>query len=146
MLRGNAPAKIDEKGRLKLPAGFRAIFGDHFGGDVFVTSLYGDCVWIYPMQNWRAVEERLAAAPSTNASVRKYRDRVNYYGQAATMDGQGRVLIQPLLRRQAGIDGEVFVLGTNDHLEVWNREQFEKRLTSDPITSADLEVLSNYGI
>ena len=62
------------------------------------------------------------------------------------MDGQGRVLIPSLLREQAGMNGEVVVLGTDDHLEVWNRTAFEKRLLGEQVTPEDLEVLSQYGI
>jgi MraZ protein len=146
MLRGNAPAKIDEKGRLKLPSGFRSLIGEHFGGEVFVTSLFGDCVWVYPMENWKALEARLARTPSTNQAVRKFRYRVNYYGQQTTIDLQGRVLIQPLLRQQAKTDGEVVVLGADDHLEVWNRSAFEAKLDSEPFTPGELDILSQFGI
>jgi MraZ protein len=146
MFRGNAVAKIDEKGRLKLPSGFRSTIAERFGSDLFVTSLFGDCVWIYPMPNWASLETRLAKAPSTNPVVRKFRYRVNYFGQAGTMDGQGRVLIPSLIREQAGMNGEVVVLGTDDHLEVWNRTAFEKRLLGEQVTPEDLEVLSQYGI
>lgn len=146
MLRGNAPARIDEKGRLKLPSGFRSLISEHFGSDVFVTSLFGDCVWVYPMENWKALEARLAKAPSTNPVIRKFRYRVNYYGQQASIDVQGRILIQPLLRQDARMDGEVVVLGSDDHLEIWNRAAFEAKLSSEPITPAELDTLSQFGI
>ena len=146
MLRGNAPARIDEKGRLKLPADFRSIVSEHYGNEVFVTSLFGDCVWIYPMSNWVALEARLAKAPSTNPVIRKFRYRVNYFGQSTSLDSQGRILIQPLLREKARMDGDVVVLGTDDHLEIWNRAVFEEKLGSEPMTTDEIEVLSQYGI
>jgi len=62
------------------------------------------------------------------------------------MDGQGRILIQPLLRDQARMEGEVVVLGTDDHLEIWNRAAFEEKLTGERVTPEDLEILSQYGI
>ena len=62
------------------------------------------------------------------------------------MDGQGRILIHPLLREKAGTHGEVAVLGQQDFLEVWNRESFEQRLESDPLTDADLVILADLGI
>src|SRR5262245_635530 len=146
MLRGNAPATVDIKGRLKLPSTFRSLISEQFGVDLFVTSLHGDCAWIYPMEVWKAVEARLAKAPSTNPAALKYRYRVNYFGQQTTMDAQGRVLIQPLLRQQARMEGEVVVLGATDHLEVWNKTAFEQKLGSEPITPADLDSLSQLGI
>ena len=146
MLRGNAVAKIDEKGRLKLPSHFRASIAERFGNELFVTSLFGDCVWVYPMPSWLALEARLVKAPSTNPVIRKFRYRVNYFGQTVAMDGQGRILIQPLLRDQARMEGEVVVLGTDDHLEILNRAAFEEKLTGERVTPEDLEILSQYGI
>src|SRR5262245_30879115 len=56
VLRGNAPAKIDDKGRLKIPNGFRALVQRTYGSEIFVTSLTGDSVRIYPMPVWQQIE------------------------------------------------------------------------------------------
>ena len=146
MLRGNSIAKIDEKGRLKLPSSFRALLEPKYGGTYFVTSLRGDSVRIYPMQVWMGIEERLGQASSMNPAVIRFKNMVNYFGQTATLDPQGRLLVHPLLRDRAEIRGEVVVLGQHDHLEVWNRSNFESRLASDPLTDADLETLSGFGL
>jgi len=146
MLRGSSLAKLDEKGRLKLPASFRGVLEPKFGSDYFVTSLRGDSVRIYPMDVWLRVEERLARASSLNPSVMRFKNAVNYYGQSTPMDSQGRILIHPLLRDRADVRGEVVVLGQQDFLEVWNRAAFEERLHSDPLTDTDLGALSDLGI
>ena len=146
MLRGNSLAKLDEKGRLKLPASFRAVLEPKFGSDYFVTSLRGDSVRIYPMDVWLRIEDRLARASSLNPSVMRFKNAVNYFGQSSPMDAQGRILIHPLLRDSADVRGEVVVLGQQDFLEVWNRTVFEERLHADPLTDADLGVLSDLGI
>lgn len=146
MLRGNALAKIDEKGRLKLPASFRAVLEPKYGGSYFVTSLRGDCVRVYPMEVWMRIEEKLAQGSSLSPSVTRFKNAVNYFGQTAAMDGQGRVLIHPLLRDRAEVRGEVVVLGQQDYLEVWNRSAFEGRLASDPLTDGDLEFVAGLGI
>ena len=146
MLRGNSLAKLDEKGRLKLPASFRAVLEPKFGSDYFVTSLRGDSVRIYPMDVWLRIEERLARASSLNPSVMRFKNSVNYFGQSSPMDAQGRILIHPLLRERADVRGEVVVLGQQDFLEVWNRTAFEDRLHADPLTDADLGALSDLGI
>ena len=98
MLRGNHAAKIDDKGRLKIPNAFRALIEKQHGAELFVTSLTGEYVRIYPMPVWQALEERLAKVPSTHPSRLKYFDRVNYYGQSAQIDAQGRVVIHSRLR------------------------------------------------
>ena len=146
MLRGSSLAKLDDKGRLKLPAAFRALLEPKFGSDFFVTSLRGDSVRIYPMDVWLRVEERLARASSLNPSVMRFKNAVNYFGQSSPMDAQGRILVHPLLRERADIKGEVVVLGQQDFLEVWNRSVFEERLHADPLTDTDLGALSDLGI
>jgi MraZ protein len=146
MLRGNALAKVDDKGRLKLPSAFRSLVEPKYGTEYFVTSLRGDSVRIYPMEVWLRFEERLARAPQFDPAVMRLRDAVNYYGQTASLDGQGRILIHPLLRERAGTRGDVAVLGHHDFLEVWNRATFEERLSTAPLTDQDLESLARMGI
>ena len=146
MLRGSALAKLDEKGRLKLPSAFRSVLEAKHASDFFVTSLRGDSVRIYPMDVWARIEERLSHASSLNPAVMRFKNAVNYYGQSCPLDAQGRVLVHPLLRERADVRGEVVVLGQQDHLEVWNRATFEERLASDPLTYADLGTLAELGI
>lgn len=146
MLRGSSLAKLDEKGRLKLPSAFRTLLEPKFGTLYFVTSLRGDSVRIYPMDVWLRVEERIARASSLNPSVMRLKNAVNYFGQSSPMDAQGRILVHPLLRERAQMKGEVVVLGQQDFLEVWNRTVFEERLQADPLTDTDLSALSDLGI
>ncbi len=146
MLRGNSIAKVDEKGRLKLPAQFRSAIEPEYGTEFFVTSLRGESVRIYPMRVWMRIEEKLARASTVDPPVMRFKNSVSFYGQCAVMDNQGRVLIHPLLREKAGIRGEVAVLGQQEFLEVWNRSAFEERLTGDPLTDADLAALASLGI
>jgi MraZ protein len=146
VLRGNAPARIDDKGRLKVPNGFRALIHDAHGRDVFVTSLTGDSVRIYPMPVWQAIEQKLAAMPSTHPARLRFLDRVNYYGQVGDIDVQGRVLIPSRLRESASMHGEVDVFGQYDYLEVWNHERFLAKLQREPFTDDDARALSEYGI
>ncbi len=146
VLRGNAPAKIDDRGRLKVPSTFRAVIQQEHGRDLFVTSLTGDSVRIYPMPVWLDLESRIAQMPSTHPSRMKYLDRVNFYGQVAELDPQGRVLIQPRLRESAQMTGEVDVIGKQNFLEVWNHERFIARLTRDQFTDDDAKAMADFGI
>ncbi|MGH9307744.1 MAG: division/cell wall cluster transcriptional repressor MraZ [Vicinamibacterales bacterium] len=146
MLRGNHTAKIDDKGRLKIPNAFRSLIEAEHGSDLFVTSLTGEDVLIYPMPVWVALEERLGRMPSTHPARLRFFDRVNYFGQAAEIDGQGRVVLPARLRDTAGMSGEVDVLGQYDHLGVWNHERFVAKLHRDPYTDDDARALSEFGI
>lgn len=146
MLRGNSPAKIDDKGRLKVPTTFKAAIQDEHGREVFVTSLTGDSVRIYPMPVWLEIERKLAQAPSIHPARLKFLDRVNFYGQVAELDPQGRVLIQPRLRESALMTGEVDVLGKYDFLEVWNHDRFLDKLLREPFSDDDARALAEFGI
>ena len=146
MLRGNYPARIDSKGRLKVPTAFRRYLEEKHGSAVYLTSLTGDCVRIYPMPEWEAIEQRLSLLPSMDPARRKFLDRTNYYGQQSSMDSQGRVLIHPLLRKSAAVVGDVVVLGYLSYLEVWELEKFQQRLLSDPYTEEDETAIAGLGI
>jgi MraZ protein len=146
VLRGNAPAKIDEKGRLKIPNTFRAVIQETHGSDVFVTSLDGESVLLYPMPVWEGIEHRLAQMPSTHPARKKYAARTSYYGQVAEIDTQGRVLIHARLRDSAQMAGEVDVLGQQNYLEVWNHDRLAARIVGDEFTDDDLKALADFGI
>ncbi|MDQ3651097.1 MAG: division/cell wall cluster transcriptional repressor MraZ [Acidobacteriota bacterium] len=146
MLRGNYTARIDSKGRLKVPTTFRRFIEETHGTEFYVTSLTGECVRLYPLPEWVSIEQRLALLPSMDPSRRKFLDRTNYYGQQSPMDGQGRVLIHPLLRKSAGVIGDVAVLGYLTYLEVWELERFEQRLVSDPYTEEDEAAIARLGV
>ena len=146
MLRGNYAAKIDDKGRLKIPNAFRALIQAQHGTGLFVTSLTGEYVSVYPMPVWMALEEKLAKVPSRHPARLKFFDRVNYYGQTAEIDSQGRVVIHPRLREAAGMSGEVDVFGQYDCLDVWNHERFVAKLQREPYSDDDARALAEFGI
>ena len=145
-MRGSAPARIDDKGRLKIPTLFRTDVQDRHGPDVFVTSVTGTSVRIYPMPAWLEVERKLSAMPANHPSRMKFLDRVSFYGQTSELDSQGRVLIPQHLRESASIVGDVRVFGRIDHLEVWNDALFAERLAGDPWTDEDGLRLAEHGI
>ncbi|MBI1941039.1 MAG: division/cell wall cluster transcriptional repressor MraZ [Acidobacteria bacterium] len=146
MLRGNYPATVDGKGRLKIPTAFKTFLDENYGPDFYVTSLDGLSVRIYPFSVWREIEEKLAALPSMNKAKKKFLDRANYWGQTARMDGQGRVLIPSLLREAAATRGEVAVIGYLNYLDVWNMVRFREHMEQSPFTDDDEQTLSNLGI
>jgi MraZ protein len=147
MLRGNHPARIDEKGRLKIPNGFRLMVEAQYGLELFVTSVTGEYVRVYPMAVWVEIERRLVEVPSTHPSKLRFLERVNFFGQAVALDKQGRVVLPQILRESAAMAGEVSVLGQQNHLAVWNQKRLTERLfKKDPFTEEDGRVLSGFGI
>jgi MraZ protein len=146
MLRGNHPARVDDKGRLKVPNGFRTLIEAQYGAELFVTSVTGEQVRVYPMAVWLEIERKLQAVPSAHPSRLRFLERVNFYGQAVGMDKQGRVLLPQLLRESAAMLGDVSVLGVQNHLEVWNLKRLLERFKKEPFTDEDGRVLSEFGI
>lgn len=119
---------------------------EKYGSEVFITSVSGDHALVFPLPVWEEREARLQAMPSTDPVRRRYLERINYYGQQATLDAQGRVVIQPLLRASAGMDGDVVVSANLDHLVVWNLERLQKRFADQPFSDDDFRYLSEHGI
>jgi MraZ protein len=146
LLRGNHPARVDEKGRLKIPAGFYDLIQTNYGSDIFVTSVTGESARIYPMSVWTEVERRLGTMPDSHPAKVKFLNRVHFSGQAVVLDRQGRLVIPSLLRESAQIRGNVAVLGKFHFLEVWNQYYCLEKLAKEPMTDEDQRALSDFGI
>ncbi|NJL27245.1 MAG: division/cell wall cluster transcriptional repressor MraZ [Thermoanaerobaculia bacterium] len=146
MFRGSSPAKIDEKGRLKIPAEFCRLLEERYGNEVFITSVSGESATLYPLPVWEEIEARLAKVPSSDRAKQRYLERVNYFGQQLRLDPQGRVVIPQILRESAEMIGEVVVSGRLDSLEIWNRERFDRKLREQPFSDDDFRSLSEHGI
>jgi len=145
MLRGNYLATVDEKGRVKIPADFLVDLRKT-GTKFYVTSSSGQYARIYPMKAWEEIEKKLAKLSSHNQAKQKFLARANYYGQAVEVDGQGRILIPPVLRESAEMKGEVDVQGQLTYLQVWNHARFLEQLNRNPITAEDEKALDELGI
>ncbi len=147
MFRGNNPARIDEKGRLKIPASFLEELEQTYSGDrLYVTSLDGRYVRIYPFEEWTRIEDKLSRYSTFNRSRRKFEDRTNYYGQVVQWDKQGRILIPAVLREAAEMKGDVAVCGNLTYLTVWNNERYLADIRDNPITPDDEQFLNELGI
>ena len=144
MLRGSSQAKVDDKGRLKIPALFKGYIEETYGREFFVTSYNAEFVRLYPLPVWIEMEKKLVANSSMGPEIARFRSIVNYYGQPATMDEQGRVLIHPTLREKSGTSGGVIVIGNLTCLDIWNREKYDSQVVH--LTDDELRVLSNHGI
>ena len=146
MVRGNHPTRVDEKGRLKVPAEFKRTIDEKYGQQFYITSRDGEIAEIYPFEEWKKIEEKLATVSNFNPAKKKFLDRVNYYGQMVEMDSQGRVLIPQILRESAEVKGDVLVFGNLTFLEVRNAEAFRKHLEANPLTEEDEKTLADLGI
>jgi MraZ protein len=137
MFRGNHPAKVDEKGRLKLPAAFKQLVDAKTITQFYVTSTDGESAQIWPLKDWEEREEKLTSA-ADDESVEKYLSLTSFYGQQVEMDNQGRVLVPQILRAAAGLDDEdAAVIGMGLYIEVQNRKRCEAKVAATKLTAED---------
>jgi MraZ protein len=142
MFRGNHPAKVDEKGRLKLPAAFKQLLEAQHVSQFYITSVDGKSAEIWPLPEWEKREERLAESSTLDDAVKKYLNLTSYYGQQVEMDNQARLLLPQILRGAAQLDAEVTVFGMRTYLEVHNREIFEQNLPGNELTAEDRKAMA----
>ena len=145
MFRGNHPTRVDEKGRLKIPAEFKRLIDEKYGAQFYITSRDGKVAEVYPFEEWQRLEEKFSKLSNFNPAKKNFLKRTNYYGQQVEMDGQGRLLIPQLLRESAEIKGEVAVMGYLTYLEVHNMEALRNEVQT-PFSAEDEKTLDELGI
>ena len=145
MFRGNHPTRVDEKGRLKVPAEFKRVIDDKYSTQFYITSLDGKSAQIYPFEEWERIEQKLAGLSTFNPTKKRFLTRTNYWGQVAEMDNQGRLLLPQLLRDSAQLKGEVAVMGYLNRLEVQSMEGVRQEV-EEAFTAEDEKNLDDLGI
>jgi MraZ protein len=136
VFRGNNPAKVDDKGRLKIPSAFKTLLDAANVTQLYITSSDGKSAQIWPLPEWEK-QEKLLAARSLDDAVEKYLNWTAYFGQQVEMDNQSRVVLPQKLREAARLDAEVVVLGKLVFLEVQNEKDFEERVLGNAMTAED---------
>ena len=145
MFRGNHPTRVDEKGRVKVPADFKRVIDEKYGQKFYITSMDGKVAQLYPFEEWEKIETKLNGLSNFNPSKKRFLTVTNYYGQVVEMDGQGRLLLPQLLRESAGLKGDVAVMGYLNHLEVQVMEQVKAEVEQG-FTADDQKALDELGI
>jgi MraZ protein len=127
--RGTYPARLDEKGRLKLPADFQQFFSALREKKLFVTSLDERTAQVYPMQIWRQNEKFFETYREDPKTARMLAFRANHYGGEAEMDAQGRILFPPELRRKLGIENQpVRIYAFRGHIQVMSEPVYTEHV------------------
>jgi len=144
-LLGEYDCKVDAKGRLKLPKGLLRQLADiQKDGFVINRNVFERCLDLYPITVWDKVAAKLT---SLNRFVRKDAMFIRKFINGATplhADGSSRINLPTSLMNYAGLSREVKVLGNNDRVEIWDKEQYEKMLTEDiDFASLAEEVMGN---
>ena len=144
MFRGCHQARVDEKGRLKLPAEFKRICDEQYGSAFFITSFNGEQAEIFPMPEWEKIEAQVATL--SGPAKKRFLFTANSYGQVAEVDAQGRLLLPQQLREKTALNGDASVLGMQTHLSVVNANRQDKILAEEPLTDSDIAELAIPGL
>ncbi len=142
MFLGEFVHTLDGKGRLTIPAKFRA----DVDTSLVVTRGMDRCLAMFPMDEWEQLSSRVSDLPMTDRRARAFRRFLFASASKVSPDKQGRVLIPPRLREYAGLDGEVVVAGLNNYIEIWSTEAWQgerERVEGDDL---DVEGLAALGI
>ncbi len=145
MFRGSADARIDEKGRFKIPSKFRSLLVDSFGPEVFVTSYGPPCMRVYPLGEWVKIEDSLRKSGwGDEPRVVQFLRNVGLYGDVQEVDPQGRILVHNRLRKHVRMEGDVVVVGNpTNFLEVWNEDLLNEIQAKEPLTDETIRFVSN---
>ncbi len=139
---------LEEKGRLIIPAPFREIISSNYSPRLYITNATFDrCLHIYPYEEWLRLEEKVRELPRMLEEVRFFMRRVIASAQECSMDKQGRLLIPAALREDAGINGEVVIVGQIDKIELWDRKEWDAVVDITRMDRRTVEErLASYGL
>jgi len=141
MFRGNCPTRLDEKGRLKLPADFQHEIDTSYDGRFYITSFDGAVIKLYPLTEWEQFEQKVLNGGGPQRKLDNFTNTTSYYGQTVELDAQGRLTVAEWLRAKFGLKGEVAVIGKINHLELRVMEEVRKSVEENPLTPEDLDEL-----
>jgi len=142
MFLGEFVHTTDDKGRITIPARFRA----ELASGLVVTRGIDRCLAIYPLSEWEKLAEKVSALPVTDRRARAFRRLVFANAADAVPDKQGRIVIPPRLREYAGLSDEVVITGLNNYIELWNPRTWNKERERVEIDDADIEEWATLGI
>jgi MraZ protein len=129
--RGSFVLKVDDRGRIKIPSQYLSILSETFGNELYITSLNGDRVYLYPIDVWESIEERIEQIKVRSPELEEYISRTSYWGNETEVDGRGRILIPPELRNESQLNGSnLRIFGKIDHMVLWNEELFKEKSLS----------------
>jgi len=124
--RGRFPGKLDDKGRLKLPADFQRFFNGLPETKLFFTSLDRGIAQLYPISEWRKNEQLFDSYTENPEAIATIAFNANDLGADVEMDAQGRVLVHPDLRRELGMEGtDLHLIAAKGHIDIYTDARYQ---------------------
>ena len=128
MFRGVTALTIDNKGRLAVPARYRDVLQLRAGGKLVVTADSASCLLIYPATDWEPIQERLMSLSSFNSRTRDLQRLLVGNASDVEIDSAGRILLPAPLRKFAGLEKDVALVGQGARFELWDEAKWTTQM------------------
>ncbi len=128
--RGSYELRVDDRGRIKVPSRYLSVLEEHYGSELYITSINGDRVYLYPLGVWEEIEQSIEKIKVRSPEIEAFITRTSFWGNESEVDSRGRVLIPPELRSESQLNDNVRIFGKIDHMELWNEENFKAQSLS----------------
>ena len=142
--RGSYVLKVDDRGRIKVPSQYLSILTEQYGQELYVTSVNGDRVYLYPLKIWEGIEQSIEKMKVRSPEVQEYISRTSFWGNESEVDGRGRILIPPELRKKSQLNGNtnLRIFGEINYMVVWNEELFKEKSLSGEFSDEKMQIVS----
>ncbi len=128
--RGRSVARLDAKGRLRIPTKFREVLQKQ-PTDALILSQYGECLVAYPPERWDEIEAKALELSQVHPEHRSFLRRFISGAEECEFDNQGRILIPPLLREDAHLNQELVLVGMLSNFEIWDKSTYDLQVERD---------------
>jgi len=128
--RGQSIHRLDAKGRLRIPTKFREVLQKHYTDTLIVTQ-WGPCLGAFPLELWDQIEQKAANFSLVDPKQQDFKRYFISSAQECPFDNQGRILIPPVLREYAGLGQEVFLAGTLNNFEIWDKGRWDRQMEAN---------------
>tara|TARA_B100001013_G_scaffold332340_1_gene248504 strand:+ start:419 stop:883 length:465 start_codon:yes stop_codon:yes gene_type:complete len=139
---GEYSYSLDTKGRVNIPAKFRQSLSEDNENTFVITRGIDSCIWIYPLTQWKMIENNLRNLSSLSKIHRTFVRNTARYASPSTCDKQGRIILTPSLIEYAGLDKELLIIGMVNKMEIWNPDRLKEvdleNIKIDPAAYDDL--------
>ncbi len=141
--RGSYVAKVDDRGRVKVPSQYLSALKEQYGETLYITSLNGDRVFLYPLPVWEEIEQSIEKIKVRSPEIDEYLSRTGYWGNESEVDSRGRLLIPPELRQTSKLNGgNLRIFGKINYMVIWNEAMFKEKTFSDEFSDEKLQTVS----
>jgi MraZ protein len=126
VFRGTTPLSLDSKGRLAIPTRYRDVLQARAGGKLVVTADSSACLLVYAAPDWEPIQQKLMSLSSFNPRIRNLQRMLVGRASDVEMDAAGRILVPGTLRKLAGMEKDVMLVGQGGKFELWDSARWDE--------------------